>query len=178
MRSILSLLAALGLMATPAPVLAGEMDVTWQTLPAGSRGGVTMLDVVAGTIPALELKGPEGEQYRLSLEVKPEANDVVTIEGLIERAKVKRNGTVTYKEVARPIVSTTDGQKAEISFTPKGGVTFELVFEPRLSDGLNRPPIIERDDAPAPAPREEAPSVEEAAVEAPADEAGDTPAVD
>ena len=150
MRSILSLLAALGLMAVPAPALAGEMDVRWQTLPAGSRGGVTMLDVVAGTIPALELKGPDGEQYRLSLEIKPEANDVVTIEGVIERAKVKRNGSVIYKELARPIVSTTDGQEAEISFTPKGGVTFELVFQPRLSDGLNRPPIIERQEPPAP----------------------------
>lgn len=149
MRPLSRLLAASALLLAPSAALAGELDVSWKTLPAGSRGAVTMLDVVAGTIPAIELKGPEGERYRLSLELKPQADDVVTIEGVIESARVKRNGSVVYKEIARPIVSTSDGEKAALTFSPKGDVTFELEFVPRLDDSLNRPPMIERPPEPA-----------------------------
>jgi hypothetical protein len=152
MRPSARVLAAAALLLSPASALAGELDVTWQTLPAGSRGAVTMLDVVAGTIPAIELKGPEGERYRLSLELKPGASDVVTIEGVIESAKVKRNGAVVYKEIARPIVSTSDGEEAALTFTPKGDVTFELTFVPRMEKSLNRPPMIERPAEPVPPP--------------------------
>lgn len=150
MRLLFCSILASALLLTPSLAAAGELDVSWKTLPAGSRGAVTMLDVVAGTLPAIELKGPEGERYRLSLELKPQADSVVTIEGLIESARVKRNGAVIFKEVARPIVSTSDGEKAALSFSPRGGVTFELEFVPRLEDSLNRPPMIERPAEPAP----------------------------
>ncbi|MEC7948204.1 MAG: hypothetical protein VX265_11620 [Myxococcota bacterium] len=144
MKSTARSLLASAVLTAPSVALAGELDVAWSTSPAGGRGAVTMLDVVAGTIPSIELKGPEGERYRLSLELKPEADDVVTIEGRIESMRYRRNGTVRYKEVARPIVSTSDGERASLSFSPKRYLTFELHFSPRLSDSLNRPPMIER----------------------------------
>jgi hypothetical protein len=152
MRPLSRSILASALLLVPSLASAGELDVSWNTLPAGSRGAVTMLDVVAGTIPAIELKGPEGERYRLSLELKPEADSVVTIEGLIESARVKRNGSVVYKEIARPIVSTSDGQKAALSFSPRGDVTFELEFVPRIEESLNRPPMIERPPEPVAPP--------------------------
>ena len=149
MRAIRRTLAAAILVLAPSVALAGEMDVTWETLPAGSRGGVTMLDVVVGTLPAIEVRGPEGERYRLSLEITPKGNDIVTIEACIERVRVRRSGRVVYKEIARPLVSTTDGQSAGITFSPKGDLTFDLVFKPRLADSLNRPPLVDRDAAEA-----------------------------
>lgn len=149
MRPLARMFLASALLVAPSAAAAGELDVSWQTSPAGSRGAVTMLDVVAGTIPAIELKGPEGERYRLSLELKPQADDIVTIEGVIESARIKRNGSVVYKEIARPVVSMSDGERASLSFTPRGDVTFELEFVPRLEASLNRPPMVER---PAPPP--------------------------
>ncbi len=47
MRPLFSSILASVLLLTPSLAAAGELDVSWKTLPAGSRGAVTMLDVVA-----------------------------------------------------------------------------------------------------------------------------------
>lgn len=172
-RSIRALAASIVLLVASSPALAGELDVSWEAKPAGSRGAITLLDVEAGALPPLEVKGPDGDRYRMALELRPEANDVVTIQGRIEAIQVKRSGSVKYKLVAEPIVSTSDGERATVSFSPRGGVTFEVQFLPRLAAELNRPPMFERPDPDEPGaaepPADAAAPVEDAA--APVEEA-------
>jgi hypothetical protein len=157
------------------PAVAGELDVAYEAKPAGKRGAMTYLDVAAGKIPAIELMGPEGRRFRMALSLRPDANSVVTIEGVVEEIVVKRNGKVQYVEVARPIVSTTDGDPASISFSPKKakGLSFEVTLTPRLDRALNRPPMVEREDIPDAEPEAEpaaAPEAEPVEGEAPAPE--------
>ncbi len=145
-------LLSAALLSVPGAALAGEMDVRWEAKPAGSRGALTLLDVEAGALPPLEVKGPDGDRYRMSLVLSPESNNVVTIRGKIEAIQVKRGGAVKFKDVAEPVVSTSDGEEATVTFSPRGGVTFEVTFLPRLAPELNRPPMFERPDPDAPPP--------------------------
>ena len=159
------------------PAIAGELDVSYEATPAGKRGAMTYLDVAAGAIPAIELMGPEGRRFRMALSLRPDANSIVTIKGVIEEIVVKRNGSLQYIEVARPVVSTTDGDPASISFSPKKarGLSFEVTLTPRLDAVLNRPPMVEHADAPE-APPAKVPEAAPASEDAPSDEAPSLPA--